>query len=76
MSIFRSRGRTSYSDVARNSPAPSFVAEEPKPEPESTETEKSKPAKSFLKDFVDKIPTPVQDAIDEKFGTIIGRVER
>ena len=76
MSIFRSRGRTSYSDVARNSPAPSFVAEESKPEPESTETEKSKPAKSFLKDFVDKIPTPVQDAVADRFGGAIGMVEK
>jgi hypothetical protein len=54
--------------------SPSFSVEEPKPK--ATESEESKPAKSFLKDFVDKIPTPVQDAIDEKFGTIIGRVER
>ena len=56
------------------SSSPSFSVEEPKPK--ATESEESKPAKSFLKDFVDKIPTPVQDAIDEKFGTIIGRVER
>jgi len=76
MSIFRSRGRTSYSDVARNSPTPSFVAEEPKPESEKVETEKSKPAKSFLKDFVDKIPTPVQDALSDKFGGAIGMVEK
>jgi len=76
MSIFRSRGRTSYSDVARNTPTPSFAAEESKPEPESTETEKPKPAKSFLKDFVDKIPTPVQDALADKFGGAIGMVEK
>jgi len=76
MSIFRSRGRTNYSDVARNSPTPSFVSEEPKPESESTETEKSKPAKSFLKDFVDKIPTPVQDAVADRFGGAIGMVEK
>ncbi len=42
MSIFRSRGRTSYSDVARNSSTPSFVTQEPKPKPEATETEKTK----------------------------------
>ena len=74
MSIFRSRGRTNYSDVARNSPTPSFVAEEPKPE--VTENEESKPAKSFLKGFVDKIPTPVQDAVAERFGGAIGMVEK
>ena len=76
MSIFRSRGRTSYSDVARNSPTPSFVAEEPKSESEKVEIEKSKPAKSFLKDFVDKIPTPIQDAVAEKFGGVVGMVEK
>ena len=76
MSIFRSRGRTSYSDVARNSPTPSFVTEEPKPKPEATETEKPKQAKSFLKDFVDKIPTPIQDAVAEKFGGVVGMVEK
>ena len=54
------------------SSSPSFSVEEPKPK--ATESEESKPAKSFLKDFVDKIPTPVQDAIGEKFGTIIGGV--
>ena len=46
------RGR--YSDMARSgstdSYVPSFVAKES--EPESTETEKSKPAKSFLDKFV------------------------
>ncbi len=76
MSIFRSRGRTSYSDAARNSPTPSFVAEEQKPESEKVETEKSKPAKSFLKDFVDKIPTPVQDAVADRLGGAIGMVEK
>ena len=76
MSIFRSRGRTSYSDVARNSPTPSFVTEEPKPKPEAVESEEPKPAKSFLKDFVDKIPTPIQDAVAEKFGGVVGMVEK
>lgn len=70
------RGR--YSDMARsgstNSSTPPAVVS--RPEPESTKTEKSKPAKSFLKDFVDKIPTPVQDAISEKFGGAIGMVEK
>ena len=70
------RGR--YSDIARDSSAsssvPAFVAKES--ESESTETKKSKPAKSFLKDFVDKIPTPVQDAIADRFGGAIGMVEK
>ncbi len=54
--------------------SPSFSVEEPKPK--ATESEESKPAKSFLKDFVDKIPTPVQDAFAEKFGGVIGMVEK
>ena len=70
------RGR--YSDIARDSSAsssvPAFVAKES--ESESTETEKSKPAKAFLKDFVDKIPTPIQDAIADRFGGAIGMVEK
>jgi len=70
------RGR--YSDMARsgstNSSTPPVVVS--RPEPESTETEKSKPAKSFLKDFVDKIPDPVRDAIDQRFSPMIGRVEK
>ena len=71
------RGR--YSDMARDSSSvtssmPSFATE--KPEEKSTETVKSKPAKSFLKDFVDKIPTPVQDAIADRFGGAIGMVEK
>ena len=70
--------RGAYSDMARNSSftssIPSVVTKEP--EENSTETEKSKPAKSFLKDFVDKIPTPVQDAFAEKFGGVIGMVEK
>ena len=44
--------------------------------PEAAESEKPKPAKSFLKDFVDKIPTPVQDAVAEKFGEVVGMVEK
>ena len=70
--------RGTYSDMARNSSftssIPSVVTEEP--EEKSTETVKSKPAKSFLKDFVDKIPTPVQDAIADRFGGAIGMVEK
>ena len=66
--------RGAYSDMARNSPTPSFVVEESKPE--ATENKESKPAKSFLKDFVDKIPTPVQDALADKFGGVIGMVEK
>ena len=71
--------RGAYSDMARNSSftsssIPSVVTKEP--EENSTETEKSKPAKSFLKDFVDKIPTPVQDALADKFGGAIGMVEK
>ena len=70
------RGR--YSDIARDSSAsssvPAFVAKES--ESESTETEKSKPAKAFLKDFVDKIPTPIQDAVADRFGGAIGMVEK
>jgi len=66
------RGR--YSDIARDSSpgssVPSFVAKES--EPESTETEKSKPAKAFLKDFVDKIPTPIKDTASEQFGGMMG----
>ncbi len=45
-------------------------------QPMSSESEESKPAKSFLKDFVDKIPDPVRDAIDQRFSPMIGRVER
>ena len=70
------RGR--YSDMARgsstNSSIPSVVAGES--ESKSTETEKSKPAKSFLKDFVDKIPTPIKDSVSEQFGGMIGMVEK
>ena len=70
--------RGAYSDMARKSSSssfiPSVVTEEP--EEESTETVKSKPAKSFLKDFVDKIPTPIQDAVADKFGGAIGMVEK
>ena len=70
------RGR--YSDMARSgstdSSTPPVVVS--RPEPESTETEKSKSAKSFLKDFVDKIPTPIQDAVAERFGGAIGMVEK
>ena len=56
------------------SSSPSFSVEEPKPK--ATESEESKPAKSFLKDFVDKIPTPVQDAVADRFGGAIGMVEK
>jgi len=56
------------------SSSPSFSVEEPKPK--ATESEESKPAKSFLKDFVDKIPTPIQDAVADKFGGVIGMVEK
>ena len=70
--------RGAYSDMARNSSftssIPSVVTKEP--EEKSTETVKSKPAKSFLKDFVDKIPTPIQDAVGDKFGGAIGMVEK
>tara|TARA_B100001094_G_scaffold173555_1_gene167837 strand:- start:860 stop:1063 length:204 start_codon:yes stop_codon:yes gene_type:complete len=66
--------RGAYSDMARNSPTPSFVVEKPKPE--ATENEESKPAKSFLKDFVDKIPTPIQDAVADRFGGVVGMVEK
>ena len=70
--------RGKYSDIARtgstSSSTPAFSTGES--EPESTETVKSKPAKSFLKDFVDKIPTPVQDAIADRFGGAIGMVEK
>ena len=70
------RGR--YSDMARgnsiNSSIPSVVVGES--ESKSTETEKSKPAKSFLKDFVDKIPTPIKDSVSEQFGGMIGMVEK
>ena len=72
------RGR--YSDMARDSSSftsssiPSVVTGEP--EEKSTKTVKSKPAKSFLKDFVDKIPTPVQDAVADRFGGAIGMVEK
>jgi len=66
------RGR--YSDMARsgstNSSTPPVVVS--RPEPESTETEKSKPAKAFLKDFVDKIPTPIKDTASEQFGGMMG----
>ena len=70
--------RGTYSDIARSgstnfSTPPAVVSQ---PESESTETKKSKPAKSFLKDFVDKIPTPVQDAIADRFGGAIGMVEK
>ena len=70
------RGR--YSDMARsgstNSSTPPVVVS--RPETESTETEKSKPAKSFLKDFVDKIPTPIKDSVSEQFGGMMGMVEK
>jgi len=70
------RGR--YSDMARsgstNSSIPSVIAGES--ELKSTETEKSKPAKSFLKNFVDKIPTPIKDSVSEQFGGMIGMVEK
>ena len=70
------RGR--YSDMVRsgstNSSTPPVVVS--RPEPESTETEKSKPAKSFLKDFVDKIPTPIKDSVSEQFGGMMGMVEK
>ena len=56
------------------SSSPSFSVEEPKPK--AAESEESKPAKSFLKDFVDKIPTPIQDAVADKFGGAIGMVEK
>ena len=67
------RGR--YSDIARtgsttSSSTPAFSAGES--EPKSTETEKSKPAKAFLKDFVDKIPTPIKDTASEQFGGMMG----
>ena len=70
--------RGTYSDIARSgstnfSTPPAVVSQ---PESESTETKKSKPAKSFLKDFVDKIPTPIQDAVAERFGRTIGMVEK
>ena len=70
--------RGTYSDIARSgstnfSTPPAVVSQ---PESESTETKKSKPAKSFLKDFVDKIPTPIQDAIADRFGGAIGMVEK
>ena len=70
--------RGTYSDMARrgstsSSTPPAVVSQ---PESESTETKKSKPAKSFLKDFVDKIPTPIQDAVAERFGRTIGMVEK
>ena len=54
--------------------SPSFSVEEPKPK--TTESEESKPAKSFLKDFVDKIPTPIKDSVSERFGGMIGMVEK
>ena len=70
------RGR--YSDIARDSAAsssvPAFVAKES--ESESTETEKSKPAKAFLKDFVDKIPEPIKDSVSEQFGGMMRMVEK
>ena len=70
--------RGTYSDIARSgstnfSTPPAVVSQ---PESESTETKKSKPAISFLKDFVDKIPTPIQDAIADRFGGAIGMVEK
>ena len=70
--------RGTYSDIARSgstnfSTPPAVVSQ---PESESTETKKSKPAKAFLKDFVDKIPTPIQDAVGERFGGMIGMVEK
>ena len=42
----------------------------------NSESEEERPAKSFLKDFVDKIPDPVRDAIDQRFSPMIGRVEK
>ena len=70
--------RGTYSDMARRGSTSSFTppAVVSQPESESTETKKSKPAKSFLKDFVDKIPTPIQDAIADRFGGAIGMVEK
>ena len=57
------RGR--YSDMARsgstNSSIPSVVVGES--EPKSTETEKSKPAKSFLEDYLNKNKEEVAGAL-------------
>ena len=65
------RGR--YSDMARGDSTPSIPsAMARESEPKSTETEKSKPAKAFLKDFVDKIPTPIKDTASEQFGGMMG----
>ena len=70
--------RGTYSDMARNSSftssIPSVVTEEP--EEKSTETVKSKPAKAFLKDFVDKIPEPIKDSVSEQFGGMMRMVEK
>ena len=70
--------RGTYSDMARrgstsSSTPPAVVSQ---PEPESTKTEKSKPAKSFLKDFVDKIPEPIKDSVSEQFGGMMRMVEK
>jgi hypothetical protein len=71
--------RGKYSDLARtgsssSSPVSTFSTGES--EEESTETVKSKPAKSFLKNFVDKIPDPVKDSVSEQFGGMMGMVEK
>ena len=70
--------RGKYSDMARSGSTNSSTtpAIDSQPEQESMETEESKPAKSFLKDFVDKIPKPIQDAVAERFGGAIGMVEK
>ena len=70
--------RGTYSDIARSgstnfSTPPAVVSQ---PESESTETEKSKPAKAFLKDFVDKIPEPIKDSVSEQFGGMMRMVEK
>ena len=41
-----------------------------------SESEEERPAKSFLKDFVDKIPTPIKDSVSEQFGGMMGMVEK
>ena len=60
-----------------NSPSTSFgQSSSERTQPMGSESEEEKPAKSFLRDFVDKIPDPVKDAIDQRFRPMIGRVEK
>ena len=70
--------RGKYSDMARSGSTNSSTtpAVDSQPEQESMETEEAKPAKSFLKDFVDKIPKPVQDAVGDRLGGTIGMFQK